>query len=79
MTKQLNISAHNSTLRTLKPGDSHFGIIDGMVMAQRAGFEIDLECPKYYKMIIVESINKGWLRPIATVREHELNWEIMSK
>lgn len=79
MTETLNIISSSSDLKTLRPGDPHFNMVDGMILGQRAGFEIDPACPKYYKAVIVEAINNGWLRPIATVREHELNWEIMSK
>lgn len=75
----VNISSVNSNLKTIGPNDSFFTVTDGMTVANRAGFKIDQMCPKYYKMIIVECINKGWLEPIATVYEHELTWEILNE
>jgi hypothetical protein len=41
-------------------------------MTPRAGFEINAQCPREYKMIISECINNGWLKPVAHVTEREL-------
>lgn len=68
----MNIKAHQSQIRTIKSNDPKFHIVDGMVMAPRAGFEINQQCPKEYKMIISECIDNGWLKPVAHVTEREL-------
>ncbi len=65
-------TVHKTSLRNLKSDDPRFHIVDGPVIAARAGFEISNGCPKEYKMIIRECINNGWLKPIATVTEREL-------
>ena len=44
---------------------------DGVVVAQRAGFEINTSCPREYKLIISECINNGWLKPVAHVYDYE--------
>jgi hypothetical protein len=41
-------------------------------MVPRAGFDISQSCPKEYRMIILECINIGWLKPVAHVHEREL-------
>lgn len=48
-------------------------------MAPRAGFEITNECPSSYKLIINECLSKGWLKPVATVKDTELFWEEFQK
>lgn len=68
-----------TSIRTLKQGDPKFHIIDGLVMAPRAGFEVGSGCPKEYKQIISECIGRGWLRPIANVKDNELFWEELQK
>ena len=73
------ITTRQTTLRTVKQGDPKWLIVDGLVVAPRAGFEINQKCPREYKMIIAECIDKGWLKPIATVRDNELFWEEFQK
>lgn len=63
---------HQSQIRTLKPGDSRFSIVDKFVTAPRAAFEISQRCPREYRLIISECINNGWIKPIAHVHEREL-------
>jgi hypothetical protein len=64
-----------TSIRTLKSSDPKFHIIDGLVMAPRAGFEISDKCPREYKSIILDCIDRGWLKPIANVKDNELFWE----
>ena len=71
-TYSMNITSCKSQIRTLKQGDKNFTIIDGMVMAPRAGFEISNNCPKEYRSILITALNAGWVKPIAHVTEREL-------
>lgn len=66
-----------TSLRTLKQSDQGFMLKDDVVIAPRAGFEIDQMCPKTYKAVIVECINHGWLKPVATVYDHELSFDTL--
>lgn len=68
----MNITIRQTKLRTIKPGDPRFTIVDGAVVAHRAGFEISQRCPENYKDLIIECINHGWLKPVATMTEREL-------
>ena len=68
----MNITAHQSQIRTIKQSDPRFQIKDRFLMAPRAGFNISQSCPKEYRMIILECMNNGWLKPVAHVHEREL-------
>lgn len=73
----IKFTIHQTSLRTLKQSDSNFLLKDGNVIAPRAGFEIDHMCPKTYKAVIVECINQGWLKPVATIYDHELAFDTL--
>ena len=63
---------HQSQIRTLRPGDRNFQIVDGLSIAARASFEISNSCPKEYKSILITAINAGWIKPVANLTEREL-------
>ena len=65
----------NTTIKTIRKDDSDFMIDNGIVMAPRAGFEISNDCPRQYKLMIMEAIKNGWLQPIAYMKESEFVWE----
>ena len=64
-----------SKIRTVKQGDPKFMLQDGMVVCPRAGFEINQQCPREYKLIIAECINNGWLKPVAHIYGKELTMD----
>ena len=66
-------------IRTLKHDDPNFYIQDQFVISPRAGFEINQQCPREYKLIISECIRNGWLKPIANITERELLFMGLSK
>jgi hypothetical protein len=68
----MNITTHQSQIRTIEQSDPRFQIKDGFLLAQRAGFEITTDCPREYKLIIAKCINNGWVKPVAHVTEREL-------
>ena len=45
------------------------------MIAPRAGFEVDINCPREYKLIIADCIERGWLRSVANVKDHQKFWE----
>jgi hypothetical protein len=63
---------HQSQIRTIRSNDPRFCIRDKFVTTPRAGFEIQQQCPVEYKSIIIECINRGWLKPVANMTEREL-------
>jgi hypothetical protein len=73
----MNITAHQSNIRTIRQGDPKFTLKDGFVISPRAGFEINQLCPREYKLIISECINNGWLKPVAHVYGKELSMDAM--
>lgn len=72
------IKTTQTSLRTIKQDDPKFMLQDGIVVSPRAGFEFHQNCPREYQMIILECLGKGWLKPVATVKDSELFWEIFS-
>lgn len=73
----MNIVISKSKISTIKQGDAKFMLSDGMVVCPRAGFEINQQCPREYKMIISECINNGWLKPVAHVYGKELTMDAL--
>lgn len=73
----MSITLRESNFKTLRHGDFGFNMKDGIVIAPRAGFEFSATCPHEYKQIIVECIKRGWLKPVATVRDYELTREAL--
>jgi hypothetical protein len=65
---------------TLRPGHEDFSFSpDGVTVVARAGFDISQTCPKEYRMIILQCINNGWIRPVAYMRETEYTMELLKK
>ena len=48
-------------------------------MAPRAGFEISNDCPREYKLMIMEATKNGWLQPVAYMKESEYIWEVLGE
>jgi hypothetical protein len=62
-------------IKTLRKDDPNFMIDNGIVMSPRAGFEISNDCPRQYKLMIIEATKNGWLQPVAYMKESEYVWE----
>jgi hypothetical protein len=73
------ITTQRTSFRTLKQDDPNFYIEDHFIRCPRAGFEINQQCPREYKLIISECIRNGWLKPIANITERELLFMGLSK
>jgi hypothetical protein len=71
----MTFTTPDKTIKTIRKDDPNFMIINGIFMAPRAGFEISNDCPKQYKLMIVEAIKNGWLQPVAYMKESEYVWE----
>ena len=69
MTK---IHPQQSQIKTIRHTDPRFHISDGYIVAPRAGFEINQNCPVEYKIVLQECINNGWLIPVAHITDREL-------
>jgi len=71
----MTFTTPEKTIKTIRKGNVDFLIQNGFTMTPRAGFEISNECPKQYKLMIMEAIKNGWLQPIAYMKESEYVWE----
>ena len=71
----MTYKTETSSSRTIRKGEKGFMLVDGLFMSPRAGFEIKKECPNTYAEVIRECINRGWLQPVAYMREDEYMWE----
>ena len=65
----------DKTIKPIRKDDPDFHIDNGITMAPRAGFEISNKCPREYLMILQTCMEKGWLKPIAYMKESEYVWE----
>jgi len=75
----MSYTIHRSQIHTIRQEDPNFTIRDGITIAPRAGFEISNDCPRQYKLMIMESIKNGWLQPVASVSERELIFAGLTK
>lgn len=75
----MKMVAHTSSIKTIKANHPAFIITDGLMIAPRAGFEIDERCPSEYRMIIIECMRNGWIKPVANFTEKELIFFGLSK
>ena len=71
------VKVTNSSIRTIREGDPYWKIIDGLVACNRAGFEIPERCPNSWKPLILEAIERGFIKPVAYMKDSELTWEIL--
>ena len=52
----MTYTTSNKTIKTIRKDDPDFMIDNGIVMSPRAGFEISNDCPRQYKLMIMEAI-----------------------
>ena len=75
----MTYTTSDKTIKTIRKDDPDFMIDNGIVMSPRAGFEISNDCPRQYKLMIMEAIKNGWLQPVASVSERELIFAGLTK
>jgi hypothetical protein len=71
----MNFTSPDKIIKTIRKDDPDFHIHNGFVMTPRAGFEISNDCPRQYKLMIMEATKNGWLQPVAYMKESEFVWE----
>jgi hypothetical protein len=75
----MTYTVYHSQVHTSRQEDPNFTIQDGLTLTPRAGFEISNDCPRQYKLMIMEAIKNGWLQPVASVTERELIFAGLTK
>lgn len=75
----MKLTVHQSRIKTIRTNDSGWLLKDNNVLSPRAGFEINSHCPKEYRQILAECINRGWIMPVAHVYDHELTFDTLKE
>jgi hypothetical protein len=72
----IKVSPDSTTLvREFCKDSSDFYFSDGLVTYPRAGFEISMQCPVGYQEMIMTAFEKGWIKPVAYMKESEYVWD----
>ncbi len=71
----MTFTVQKSTTRRIYRGQDSFNMIDGVKLVPRAEIEILDQCPTNLRGHIEWAIAKGWIQPVANVRDEELVWE----
>jgi hypothetical protein len=66
-------------IKTIKSDDRMFYIKGDITMTPRAGFEISKQCPREYGLVLTECIDRGWIQPVAYMRDDEYVWESLKE
>jgi len=74
-----NISESKYKIKTVNRDDNMFYIRNGITITPRAAFEISKSCPREYGLILSECIDRGWIKPIAYMRDDEYIWESLKE
>jgi hypothetical protein len=64
-----------STTRRIYRGQSGFDMIDGVKLVPRAEIEILEQCPVGIRDTVAYAMAKGYIQPVANVRDEELVWD----
>lgn len=52
---------------------------DGVMLVPRASIEILPQCPAEIRDKVQFAYAKGWIQPVAHMRDEEYTWELISK
>lgn len=63
------------TTKRLFRGQAGFNLIDGIKIVPRAEVMVLEQCPANIRDMVNYAIAKGWIQPVANVRDEELVWE----
>jgi hypothetical protein len=75
----MNYTIHKSTTTRLFRGEPGFSMVDGVRLVPRAEVVVLEQCPANIRDMVNYAITKGWIQPVANVRDEELVWEKLSK
>jgi len=71
-----NLKGHKS----IRPGELGFTFCaNGVTLVPRASVEISQNCPQHIADIILGAYNRGWIKPVANMRETEHLMEILKE
>ena len=67
----------NDTIALL-PGDQGFDFNGGLIRYQRATMLINPACPESVRDLIIKASSRGWLQPVAYMKQEEWAWARMA-
>ena len=67
----MSYTIHKTTTRRIFRGQDGFSIIDGVKMIPRAEVVVLEQCPANIRDMVNYAIAKGWIQPVANVRDDE--------
>lgn len=66
--------------KSIRPGDLGFTFsANNVTLVPRASIEISQSCPQHVADIILTAYNRGWLKPVANMRDTEHLMEILKE
>lgn len=71
----MTFTVHKSTIRRIYRGQADFSMIDGVKLVPRAEIVVTDECPTNMVDMLNYANLKGWIQPVANVRDEELVWD----
>ena len=75
----MTYKVHPSTTRRLFRGEPGFSMVDGVRLVPRAEIVVLEQCPTNLRDMLQYAIAKGYVQPVANVRDEELVWEKIAK
>jgi hypothetical protein len=75
----MSFTVQESPWVTLRKGDPSFQLQGTMVVADRAGVQINSSCPEHVAKQLIKAIECGWIETVATVPKNDptLFWETL--
>ena len=65
----------DKTIKTIRQSDPDFMLNNGMQIVPRSAIEFSELCPTSLILQVQNAIGKGWIRPLAYIKESEYTWE----
>lgn len=73
----MKLIGENTDIKVLRKNDKQFIISTGIYKCPRAGFEISNDTPQSWREIIMQSLEREYIKPVAYVKSSELMMEIL--
>ena len=71
----MTYTVHKPTTRRIYRGQAGFFMQDGVKLVPRAEIVVLEQCPTNIRDMLQYYIAKGYVQPVANVRDEELVWE----
>ena len=65
----------DKTIKTIRQSDPDFMLNNGIQIVPRSAIEFSELCPTSLILQVQNAIGKGWIKPLAYIKESEYTWE----